>query len=167
MVYKFLIASTYDYIRNTCLCLLSNWMLYHYYLQCLCLDYYMSYLIYAAPVHPSLCLQCFNPTVYCNHYCCIYLLLLLFHRYYCYKTVATDNLCRASLFPGAAELTIHLSRLINILWLPLCRINKFGFYFPRRLLRSPILVGYQDYFLAPLPGSIALFVSSLVIYIAR
>ena len=88
------------------------------------------------------------------------LLLLLFHYCYCHKTVATDKLCRASLLPGAAELTIHLSRLINILWLPLCRINKFGFYFPRRLLRSPILVGYQDYFLAPLPGSIALLISS-------
>ena len=70
-------------------------------------------------------------------------LLLLFHYCYCHKTVATDKLCRASLLPGAAELTIHLSRLINILWLPLCRINKFGFYFPRRLLRSPILVGHQ------------------------
>ena len=89
------------------------------------------------------------------------LLLLLFHYCYCHKTVATDKLCRASLLPGAAELTIHLSRLINILWLPLCRINKFGFYFPRRLLRSPILVGHQDYFLVPLPGSIALFISSL------
>ena len=31
--------------------------------------------------------------------------------------------------------------------------------------RSPILVGYQDYFLAPLPGSIALFFESLGIYI--
>ena len=71
------------------------------------------------------------------------LLLLLFHYCYCHKTVATDKLCRVSLLPGAAELTNHLSRLINILWLSLCRINKFGFYFPRRLLRSPILVGYQ------------------------
>ena len=79
-------------------------------------------------------------------------LLLLFHYCHYYKTVATDNLSRASLFTGAGELTIHLLRLINILWLPLCRINKFGFYFPRRLLRSPILVGHQDYFLAPLPG---------------
>ena len=42
------------------------------YLQCLFLDYYMSYLIHAATVHPSLCLQCFNPTVYFNHYCCHY-----------------------------------------------------------------------------------------------
>ena len=88
------------------------------------------------------------------------LLLLLLCYYCCYITVATDNLCRGSLLSGAAELTIHLLRLIFILWLPLCRINKFGFYFPRRLLRSPILVGHQDYFLAPLPGSIALFISS-------
>ena len=55
------------------------------------------------------------------------LLLLLFHYCYYYKTVATDKLCRASLFAGAAELTIHLLRLINILWLHLCRINKLGF----------------------------------------
>jgi hypothetical protein len=73
----------------------------------------------------------------------ILLLLLSFHYCYYYKTVATDKLLRASLFPGAAELTTHLLRLINILWLPLCRINKFGFYFLRRLLRSPILVGHQ------------------------
>jgi hypothetical protein len=73
----------------------------------------------------------------------IILLLLLFCYYYHYKTVTTDKLLRASLFPGAAELTTHLLRLINILWLLLCRINKFGFYFPRRLLRSPILVGHH------------------------
>ena len=71
-------------------------------------------------------------------------LLLLFHYCHCYKTVAIDNISRASLFTGAAELTIHLLRLTNILRLPLCRINKFGFYFPRRLLRSPILVGHQS-----------------------
>ena len=55
------------------------------------------------------------------------LLLLLLYSYYCYKTVATDKLLRASLFPGAAELTTPLLRLTNILWLPLCRINKLGF----------------------------------------
>jgi hypothetical protein len=102
----------------------------------------MNYLIHATPVHPFLCLQYFillftiaNITAF------ILLLLLLFHYYYHYKTIATDKPLRASLFLGAAELTTHLLRLINILWLPLCRINKFGFYFPRRLLRSPILVG--------------------------
>jgi hypothetical protein len=34
-------------------------------------------------------------------------------------------------------------------------------------MQSPILVGHQDYFLATLPGRIALFVSSLGIYIVR
>jgi hypothetical protein len=93
--------------------------------------------------------------------------MLLFHYYHHYKTVTIDKPLRASLFPGAAELTTHLLRLINKLWLPLCRINKFGLYFPQRLLRSPILMGHQDYFLAPLLGSIALFVSSLGIHIVR
>ena len=71
------------------------------------------------------------------------LLLSLFCYYYCYKTVATDHLLRASLFTGADELTTQLLRLISILYLPLCRTNKFGLYYPRRLLRSPILVGYH------------------------
>jgi hypothetical protein len=122
----------------------------------------MNYLIHATPVHPSLCLQYSILLVtIATITAFVLLLMLLFHYYYHYKTVATDKPLRASLFPGAAELTTQLLRLINILWLPLCRIHKFGFYFPRRLLRSPILVGHQDYFLAPLPGSIALFVSSL------
>jgi hypothetical protein len=119
-------------------------------------------------VHSSLCLQylilLFTIATITAF---ILLLLLLFHYYHHYKTVATDKPLRASLFPGAAELTTHLLRLINILWPPLCQINKFGFYFPRRLLRSPILVGHPDYFLAPLPGSIALFVCSLGIHIVR
>src|SRR5215211_5004942 len=75
-------------------------------------------------------------------------LLLLLLSYYCCFHITPVT----SAFPGAAELTTQLLRLISILYLPLCRINKFGFYFPRRLLRSPILVGHQDYFLAPLPG---------------
>ena len=54
-------------------------------------------------------------------------LLLLFHYCYCYKTVTTDKLLRASLFPGAAELTTPLLRLPSVLCLPLCRINKLGY----------------------------------------
>ena len=73
----------------------------------------------------------------------IFLLLLLF--YCCHQiTVTTDKLLREKSFSGVVELTTQLLRLINILWLPLCWINKFGIYFPRRLLRSPILVGYQS-----------------------
>ena len=96
------------------------------------------------------------------------LLLLLFSYYYCCCLIVnTNKLCQARYSSGAAELTTLLLRLINILWLPLCRINKLGYIYPRRLLRSPTLVGHQDYFLAPLPGSIALFVRSLEYYIVR
>jgi hypothetical protein len=56
----------------------------------------------------------------------ILLLLLLFLYCHRYKTVATDKLLRARLFPGVAKLTTHLLRLTYILWLPLCRINIFG-----------------------------------------
>ena len=66
-------------------------------------------------------------------------LMLLFHYCYYYKTVTTDKPLRASLLLGVAELITHLLRLINILWLPLYRINKFGFYFPQRLLRSRVI----------------------------
>jgi hypothetical protein len=144
---KFLIASTYDYIRNTCLWLLVLGCFIIIYLQCLCLTDFMNYLIHATPVHQSLCLQYSILLVsIATITSFILLLLLLFHYYHHYKTIATDKPLRASLFPGAAELTTQLLRLINILWLPLCRINKFGFYFPRRLLWSPILVGHQSSF---------------------
>jgi hypothetical protein len=104
----------------------------------------MNYLIRAMPVHPSLCLQ-YLILLFTIATVTVFTLLLLLLFYYCYhyKTVATDKPLRASLFPGAAELTTHPLRLINFLWLPLYQINKFGFYFPRRLLRSPILVGHQ------------------------
>ena len=80
---------------------------------------------------------------------------------------ATKHFAADTKFPGVVELTTQLLILENILWLPLCRVNKFGLntLYPRKLLRAPILVGYQDLFLAPLPGSIAIFVESLGIII--
>jgi hypothetical protein len=80
----------------------------------------MNYLIHATPVHLSLCLQylalLFTIATIAAF---VLLLLLLFCYYHHYKTVATDKSLRASLFPGAAELTTHLLRLINILFSPL------------------------------------------------
>ena len=98
----------------------------------------------------------------CFYYCYLLLPLSLLSYYFATKHFAADIK-----FPGEVELTTQLLILDNILWLPLCRINKFGWntLYPRKLLRYPILVGYQDYFLAPLPGSIALFFESLGIYI--
>src|SRR5215208_777996 len=82
-------------------------------------------------------------TIFWCHLLCVTataaLLLLLLLPYYCCFHINPVT----SAFPGAAELTTQLLRLISILCFPLCRINKFGFYFPRRLLRSPILVGYH------------------------
>jgi hypothetical protein len=141
---KFLLVSTYDYIRNICLRLFVLGCFIIIYLQYPCLIDFMNYPIHATSViHPYAYSMC--------SYCLLSLLLpllfyyscLLFHYYHHYKTVATDKPLRARLFPGAAELTTHLLRLTYILWLSLCRINKFGLYFPRRLLRSPILVGHQ------------------------
>jgi hypothetical protein len=143
---KFLIASSYDYIWNTCLWLFSTRMLYHY-LSAIAhvIDYYMNYLVHATPVYPSLCLQ-YLILLFTIETITIFTLLLLLLFYYChhYKTVDTDKPLQASLFPGAAELTTHLLRLINILLLPVCRINNFGFYFPQKLLQSPILVGHHQ-----------------------
>ena len=42
--------------------------------------------------------------------------------YYC----ATKHFDADTKFPGVVELTTQLLILENILWLPLCRINKFG-----------------------------------------
>ena len=146
----------------TCLYLLAPRYCLFVYLHVTFSNYFMKYLIHEAPVFISSCLRCFNPAVTTIATIAVLtLLLLLLYYCCCYTTVGTDKLHQVSYFPGVADLTNQLLRLINILWLPLCRINKFGFYFPWRLLRSPILVGYQDYFLAPLPGSIALLISSL------
>ena len=99
-------------------------------------------------------------------------LLQNFYRYFCHcyhyyhTTLLLNTLLQILSYPGVVELTTQLLILENILWLPLCRINKFGLNtLPSKLLWSPILVGYQDYFLAPLLGSIALFFESLGIYI--
>ena len=105
----------------------------------------MNYLIHAAPTLTSRCLQCFNPDVTTIAIIVVFTLLLLLLIYCCcHITVATDKLHQVSYFPGVADLTNRMLRLINILWLPLCRINKFRFYFPRRLLRSSILVGHHS-----------------------
>ena len=103
-------------------------------------------------------------TKYQKHYFYYHYLLLplpLLSYYFATKYFAADIK-----FPGVVELTTQLLILENIFWLPCVEsINLGWILYPWKLLRSPILVGYQDYFLAPLPGSIALFFESLGIYI--
>ena len=54
------------------------------------------------------------------------------YRYFCYRyhyyhtTLLLNTLLQILSYPGVVELTTQLLILENILWLPLCRINKFG-----------------------------------------
>ena len=86
--------------------------------------------------YPSLihCLRafhilCFAYLLFCcycyNHYktqkyyfCCCY-------RYF-HTTLLQNTLLQILSYPGVVELTTQLLIFKNILWLPLCRINKFG-----------------------------------------
>ena len=52
------------------------------------------------------------------------LLLLLLSNYH--TIVLLNTLLQRINIPGVVKLTTQLLRLINILWLPLCRINNFG-----------------------------------------
>ena len=122
-------------------------MIYLFILIVPCYDYFMSYLIHATPIYipmPTVFLILLvSITISVVTIATIILLLLLL--FYCchHITVTTDKLLPERSFSGVVELTTQLLRLINILWLPLYRINKLGLYFPQRLLRSPTLVGHQ------------------------
>ena len=113
---------------HICLRLLSTWIFYHY-LSANAVVLIITWAILSMQhpfIHPyaySVLILLFTAITTAV----TILLLSLFYYCYCYKTVATDNLCRARLSPGVGELTNHLLRLTNILWLPLCRINKLGF----------------------------------------
>src|SRR3954464_139458 len=55
-------------------------------------------------------------------------------------------------FPGVVELTTQLLILENILWLPLCRINKFGLNtLPSKAVAIPYTCGLSR----PFSGAIA------------
>src|ERR1041385_3619388 len=85
--------------------------------------YYMFTLIHAAPNHPSP-----KPTVFSIllviscYFCCLLLLSPPSLSYYHYHL----SFVARKYISGAIELTTQLSKLINTLWLPVCRINKLG-----------------------------------------
>ena len=86
----------------------------------------------------------------------------LLFRFYCYNyyknsrtiifTIATatiiipllllNTLLQILSYPGVVELTTQLLILKNILWLPLCRINKFGLNtLPSKVVAIPYTCG--------------------------
>ena len=71
-------------------------------------------------------------------------------HYFCYRylyyhiTLLLNTLLQILSYPGVVELTTQLLIHENILWLPLCRINKFGLNtLPSKTVAIPILVGYH------------------------
>src|SRR6187399_3288439 len=87
--------------------------------------------------HLSLLIQCLRVRSILILALLLSLLLLspLLQNCYCYfchcyryfhTTLLLNTLLQILSFPGVVELTTQLLILENILWLPLCRINKFG-----------------------------------------
>ena len=75
---------------------------------------------------------------YCYHY-----YIYLYHCYHYYHTTLLLNtLLQILSYPGVVELTTQLLILKNILWLPLCRINKFGLNtLPSKVVAIPCTCG--------------------------
>ena len=65
------------------------------------------------------CCHCYNCCKTATCYFCH------FYRYF-HTTLLLNTLLQIFSSPGVVELTSQLLILINILWLPLCRINKSG-----------------------------------------
>ena len=114
---------------------------------------------------------------YCyNHYKIPKILLLLpllllplplLSYYFATKYFAADTK-----FPGVVELTTQLLILENILWIPLCRINKFWLNtLPSKTVAIPyILVGYHSspvLVLVSISAPVSVSVSVLVSNVTR
>ena len=74
--------------------------------------------------HIVLCLLLFRCYCY-NHYKTQKYYFCYHYRYF-HTTLLLNNLLQILSYPGVVELTTQLLILENILWLLLCRINKFG-----------------------------------------
>ena len=66
---------------------------------------------------------------------------------------ATKHFAADTKFPGVVELTTQLLILENILWLPLCRINKFGLNtLPSKIVAIPYTCGLSRPFYGAIAG---------------
>ena len=70
------------------------------------------------------------------------------HRYrYFHITLLLNTLLQILSLSGAVELTTQLLILVNILWLPLCQINKFGLNtLPSKTVAIPYTCGLSHIF---------------------
>ena len=80
------------------------------------------------------CCYCYN--YYKNPKTFTFFLCYCYHYYH--TTLLLNTLLQILSYPGVVELTTQLLILKNILWLPLCRINKFGLYFTLESCCDPL-----------------------------
>ena len=117
------------------------------------LSIYCSLLIYFSAATVTITTK---PQKYCYYY--LYLLLLLpllqnCYCYFCYRyryfhiTLLLNTLLQILSLSGVVELTTQLIILLeNILWLPLCRINKFGLNtLPSKTVAIPYTCGLSRF----------------------
>src|SRR3954451_5814112 len=76
------------------------------------------------------------------------------HRYrYFHITLLLNTLLQILSYPGVVELTTQLLILENILWLPLCRINKFWLNtLPSKTVAIPYTCGLSRLFFGVVAG---------------
>ena len=109
------------------------------------LSIYCSSLIYFSVAIVIITKKC-QKHYFCYHY--LFLPLPLLSYYFATKHFAADTK-----FPGVVELTTQLLILENILWLPLCRINKFGLNtLPSKTVAIPYTCGLSRLFSGAVAG---------------
>ena len=96
---------------------------------------------------------------YCYNYYKIPKILLLLSLLFCYRyhyyhiTLLLNSLLQILSYPSVVELTTQLLILENILWLPLCRINKFGLNtLPSKTVVIPYTCGLPRLFFGTVAG---------------
>ena len=104
-------------------------------------------LVYAYLLSRCYCYNHYKTQKYyfCYRYC--------YFRYRCYHiTLLLITLLQILSYAGVVELKTQLLILENILWLPLCRINKFGLNtLPSKAVAIPYTCGLSR----PIPGVVA------------
>ena len=113
--------------------------------------------------YPSLihCLRAFHILIFAKLLSFLLLLQSLqnCYCYFCYRyryfhiTLLLNTLLQILSLSGAVELTTQLLILENILWLPLCQINKFGLNtLPSKTVAIPYTCGLSRLFSGTVAG---------------
>src|SRR3954469_105258 len=129
---------------------LMNWS---WFCVTLCYDCYMMNRIRHNSPSPIQCLRAFHIlfSAYLLFRCYCYNHYKTQKYYFCYRyryfhiTLLLNTLLQILSYPGVVELTTQLLILENILWLPLCRIDKFGLNtLPSKTVAIPYTCGLSD-----------------------